>query len=398
MRGTNMATEIVGREEELDALSAFLDRCTAPHGPVALALEGEAGIGKSTLWHAAVEDARERGLRVLVARTAESERTLAHAGLGDLLDGVLDDVLPSLTVPRRRALEVALLVEDADGRPVDQRALGVAVRSALEVLSEDGLVVAIDDLQWLDASSATALGFALRRLDDVGVGLIWTRRSGEHGSTVEHALDPDRVERLPVGPLSVGATHRILHVLLPRGVPRPTLLRLHEASGGNPFYALELGRALAVEGAERDPTQPLRVPKQLEELVEARLDGFDGATREALELASADARLTPAQLAGAGIAPEALEPAREEHVLELADGTVRFTAPAARVRPLPGADGGREAARPWPPGRPRRGSGLARPPPRAVDRRARCGARGAARERRRHGSGTGRADSCGRAR
>jgi DNA-binding CsgD family transcriptional regulator len=327
MRGTNMATEVVGRDEELEALSAFLDRCIAPHGPVALALEGEAGIGKSTLWHVAVEDARERGLRVLVARTAESERTLAHAGLGDLLDGVLDDVLPSLTAPRRRALEVALLVEDADGRPVDQRALGVAVRSALEVLSEDGLVLAIDDLQWLDASSATALGFALRRLDDVGVGLIWTRRSGQHGSIVEHALDPDRVERLPVGPLSVGATHQILHGLLPRGVPRPTLLRLHEASGGNPFYALELGRALAVEGAERDPTQPLRVPKQLEELVAARLDGFDGATREALALVSADARLTPAQLAEAGIAPEALEPAREEHVLELAEGTVRFTHP-----------------------------------------------------------------------
>ena len=322
-----MASEIVGRDEEVKSLVGFLDRCGGQRGPVALALEGEAGIGKSTLWRAAVDEARERGLRVLVARPAESERTMAHAGLGDLLDGVLDEVLPSLTAPRRRALEVALLVEDADGRPVDQRALGVAVRSAIEALAEEGLVLAIDDLQWLDTSSAAALGFALRRLDDVSVALIWTRRSGEHSSNVEHALAPDRIERLPVGPLSVGATHQILHSLLPRGVPRPTLLRLHEASGGNPFYALELGRSLAAEGAERDPTQPLRVPKQLEELVAARLDGFDASTREVLALASADARLTPAQLADAGFAPDALEPARDEHVLEVAGGTVRFTHP-----------------------------------------------------------------------
>ena len=327
MVATKMAVEVVGRDAELRSLSAFLGRRVTVDGPIAIALEGEAGIGKSTLWRAAVAEASERGLRVLVTRAAESERTLAHAGLGDLFDGALDDVLPRLSAPRRRALEVALLVEDAGGRPVDRRALGVAVRGALEVLAEDGLVIAIDDLQWLDASSASALGFALRRLDGVGLSLVWTRRRGEQGSSVEQALDGDRIERLDVGPLSVGATHQILHPLLPHGVPRPTLLRLHEASGGNPFYALELGRALAADGVERDPTQPLRVPKRLEDLVADRLDGFTGATREALTLVSADARLTPALLGGAGIASQALEPALSEHVLELADGVVRFTHP-----------------------------------------------------------------------
>ncbi|HWJ44139.1 MAG TPA: ATP-binding protein, partial [Gaiellaceae bacterium] len=113
-----MAVAVVGREEELGALAAFLDLRAAPEGPVALALEGEAGIGKSTLWRAAVEDARARGIRVLSSRPAESERTLAYAGLGDLLAGARDDVLPELTPPRRRALEVTLLVDDADGRPV----------------------------------------------------------------------------------------------------------------------------------------------------------------------------------------------------------------------------------------------------------------------------------------
>ena len=325
----DMAVEVVGRDMELGELSAALDRRGAVRGPIAIALEGDAGIGKSTLWRAAVEDARARGLRVLVTRPAESERTLAYVGLGDLLDDVFEDVLPALTPPRRRALEVALLVGDAAGRPVDQRALGVAVRSALESLAEDGLLIAIDDLQWLDAASASALGFALRRMLQSNVTLLWTRRLGEpeQSAAVEDALDSDRIERLRVGPLSVGATHQVLRSLLSRGLARPTLLRLHAVSGGNPFYALELARVLGADGAVRDPTQPLAVPERLEELVSARLDGFEAPTHEVLVLASADARLTPTQLAGAGIEPGALDPALAANVIELAGGSVRFTHP-----------------------------------------------------------------------
>ena len=173
-----MAVEAVGRDVEIGALCAFLDRRGAVRGPIAIALEGDAGIGKSTLWRAAVEEARGRGWRVLSSRPAESERALAHAGLGDLFDDALEEVLPALTAPRRRALEVALLIEDAPEGGVDQRALGVAVRSALELLAEDGLVIAIDDLQWLDATSASAVGFALRRLPDADISLLWTRRLG----------------------------------------------------------------------------------------------------------------------------------------------------------------------------------------------------------------------------
>src|SRR5215217_3883602 len=208
-----MALELVGRDEELGALSAFLDRRAEGEGPFAISLEGEAGIGKSTLWHAAVEEACRRGRRVLSARPAESERGLAYAGLGDLLDGVLEDVLPELSAPRRRALEVALLVEDAAGRPVDQRAIGVAVRSALELLAEQEFLIAIDDLQWLDVSTASALGFALRRLPSASLQLLWTRRLGAKGqsSAVEDSLESERIEHVLVGPLSVGAIHQILH-------------------------------------------------------------------------------------------------------------------------------------------------------------------------------------------
>ena len=108
---------------------------------------------------------------------------------------------------------------------------------------------------------------------------------------------------------------------------RPTLLRLHEASGGNPFYALELARALGEEGAVRDPTLPLPVPARLEELVSARLAGFTGVTREALVLASAHARLTVPELGDLGIERSALDPALAENVIELERDTVRFTHP-----------------------------------------------------------------------
>jgi hypothetical protein len=114
-------SEIVGREEELASLHAFVSE--ARGGPAGLVIEGDAGIGKSTLWLAGVEHARAQGLRVLSSRPAEAERGLAHAGLGDLFDDVLDDVLPALSLPRRRALEVALLLEEASGDPVDHRAL-----------------------------------------------------------------------------------------------------------------------------------------------------------------------------------------------------------------------------------------------------------------------------------
>ena len=165
---------MVGREEEIAFLHAFMGG--AEGGPAALVVEGEAGIGKSTLWLAGVEQAREEGFRVLSSRPAEAERGLAHAGLGDLFDDVLDKVLPALSPPRRRALEVALLLEEGADR-LDPLALGTAVRGALRALSEDRpLLVAIDDLQWFDASSAGALAFALRRLGRRELLLLLARR------------------------------------------------------------------------------------------------------------------------------------------------------------------------------------------------------------------------------
>jgi DNA-binding CsgD family transcriptional regulator len=318
-----IVSEIVGREAELSRLRAFIDE--TPQAPSALMLEGDLGIGKSTLWLAALEHARERGLRVVAARPAEAERGLPYAALGDLLDGPLDDVLSELAAPRRRALEVALLLEEP-GRDdaVDARALAVAVRDALELLADGGpVLLAVDDVQWLDPASAAVIAFALRRLNG-GVRVLLARRLGDGGaSPVDDALRGS-LERLRVGPLSVGALHRFLHDQLGIAYPRQTLLRVHERSGGNPFFALELARVL---DPDLDPLLPLPVPETLEELVRGRLTGLPAATREALALVSAVGAPSESLLRRAGVAADALEPALQAHVVARDAGTIRFTHP-----------------------------------------------------------------------
>lgn len=78
-----MTAELIGRDAELSAILTFLDR--PADGPGAMILEGEAGIGKSTLWMAGVAAARNRSFRVQLSRPAEAERTqIRRCDAGDL--------------------------------------------------------------------------------------------------------------------------------------------------------------------------------------------------------------------------------------------------------------------------------------------------------------------------
>jgi len=316
-----VVAEVVGREEELAAVDAFLEG--AEDGAVALVLEGAAGIGKSTLWAAGVERACARDRRVLTARPAEAEQALAYAGLGDLFEGVLDDVLPALTGPRRRALEAALLL---DGGGVDPRALAVAVRDALLHLAESASVVlAIDDVQWLDAASSDALVFAVRRALPRQVRVLLSRRlaDGVAASPLERAVGADLLRLLPVGPLSVGALHRLLQQRLGLVCARQTLLRIHERSGGNPFFALEVARALD----DANPLEPLPVPETLDELVRARVNALPAATRDALGIVSAIGTTPESLLRRIGVALGDLDPAFAAQVIERDRAAVRITHP-----------------------------------------------------------------------
>jgi DNA-binding CsgD family transcriptional regulator len=322
---SEMAFEVVGREEELASVAAFVDE--PRDGPAALVLEGEAGIGKSTLWLAGVEHASTHGLRILAARPAEAESTLAYVGLGDLFEDALDDVLPELTAPRRRALEIAMLRDETPGDRLDNRALAVAVRDVLELLGENGrILLAVDDVQWLDVPSSRALAFALRRLTSSQALVLLARRLSDEARSpgLEQTVTADRVCRLSVGPLSIGALHSLLRDRLGRSFARQTLLRIHERSGGNPFFALELARALA---ADVDPLEPLPVPETLEELLRARLAGLPPSTLKALAMASALGTASELLLERAGVGPAAFEPAVAAHVIERSDGTIRFAHP-----------------------------------------------------------------------
>ena len=245
------------------AVEAFV--AGVERGPSALVVAGEAGIGKTVLWRAGVEAARLRYGCVLTCRGVEAEASLSFSGLSELLAPVLDDVTPSLAPPRRRALEVALLLVEPGEAAPDAHAIGLAVLDVLRVLAERApLVVAVDDVQWLDPASAAVLQIALRRLRGEPVGVLITVREAPGLSVpieLDRCFDADRLRRLVIGPLSVGALHHLLKDRVGLDLSRPELVRLNEVTAGNPFFVVELGRELVRTNTR--PTAVVRVPASL---------------------------------------------------------------------------------------------------------------------------------------
>ncbi len=327
--------ELVGREAELAELDRFLQRCA--DGSHALQIEGPAGMGKTALWLEGVGAARRRSTLVLTARPVEIETKLSFAGLNDLLEPVVEDVLPELPGPQRRAFEVALLIAPAREQP-DPRGVAAAFLSALRTLAHDRQVlVAIDDLQWLDSSSLQVIGFAARRLGPEPVGFLFTRRMDERGSPapeLERVLTSEHLTRIVLGPLDTTALHHLIEADLGNAVPRPLLRRIHEVSGGNPFFALEQARALRAAGLHLGTGAGLPVPPTLRSLVQDRLARVSGAEREVLLAVAALASPTRellVSLVGAldnGWPP--LIDALESNIVEIVDGQVRFTHPLLR--------------------------------------------------------------------
>lgn len=320
-----MAAEIIGRRDELRTLEAFLE--AAPGGGQALLLEGDAGIGKTILWEQALRVAGVRDFRVLRSRPAQSEAQVAFAAVGDLLAPVLSSgVLERLAPVQRRALETALLIREPDEVFPDTRLLALALLSSVRVLAEERpVVIALDDAQWLDASSAEVLTFMLRRLDAEPVAVLATVR----GRPVEVPLELDRtfaaLGRLPIVPLSVGAIHRLLWGRFGIAVPRPVIMRVHGISGGNPFFAIELGRAL-VEGSIR--AADVELPESLRAVVAHRLGALPDRVRETLAVVAALAAPSMALLeALRGTGVDDIELAQRRGVVEFDGDRIRFAHP-----------------------------------------------------------------------
>ncbi len=261
-------------------MATFL--ATAATEPAALVAEGEPGIGKTTLCLSAIELAEERGFLVLSARPAEAESVLAYASLADLLSSVDSSVLMDLPTPQRLAIDRVLLRADAEDLSTDQRAVGAGFVSVVELLAERApVLVAIDDLQWLDPSSRNVIAFAARRLS-ARVGVLGTVRTDpdERGSAASwlQLPQPDGVARVQIRPLSLGGLNAVITQRLGRSLSRPAIVRIQEVSGGNPFYALELARAM--DGGVRNTDMPL--PMTLTELVRARIGSLDESVRDVL--------------------------------------------------------------------------------------------------------------------
>jgi DNA-binding CsgD family transcriptional regulator len=323
---------VVGRQAELELLDDFVARI--PSGAAALVLVGEAGMGKTTLFDAGVGAAQDAGARVLRARPSESEKTLSFAGVRDLFDPVLERALGCLPDAQKRALARALVLEDDEaGPPPDAHAVGVAVLGVVrELASSECVVIAVDDVQWLDEASAGALGYAGRRLEDEQVGVLLARRTPLESALVgelRRSVPAERFAHVEVGPLDVGSLGRVIQDRLGVVVPRPLLAEVHQAAGGNPFYAQEIVRTLQRTGASVEAGSPLPVPDSLHDLVHDRLLALPPESRDFLAAAAAHAHPTLSITEDASGVDRAagLAPALEARVVEMHMDEIRFTHP-----------------------------------------------------------------------
>ncbi|MCV7281822.1 AAA family ATPase [Mycolicibacterium flavescens] len=282
-----MVKGVIERPAEFRAVAELLscaERC-----PCALVIEGQAGVGKTTLWLEGVEAARERGFRVLSARAAQAETALAYATVADLLGDVDHEVIDGLPEVQRIAVDRVLLRADDAGPGTDQGVVAAAFTTALQRLIEDApLLLALDDVQWLDPSSQAVVAFAARRLTG-RVGLLLTERSEHEGEGAAGWLQlstTDAAGRVHVGPLSLGGLHALVSARLGRTFPRPTMVRIAEISGGNPFYALELARAIEAGGSQSV------LPATLAELMRQRIGRLEPETQVLLLAAASSAAPT----------------------------------------------------------------------------------------------------------
>ncbi len=196
-----MTFDLIGRDSDIAVLSDWLDD---PWGRLAV-VEGEPGIGKTSVWRHACSLATERGISVVASSPAESERQLVFAGLADLLGPLLPQTVAGVAPVRRQAIEAALLLGDGGEQPFDERAVAFAVLDVLRSAAhEQPLVVAIDDAQWLDRSTAAVLAFALRRLTPADrVAALVARRTGvedDASRLLVEAVDADRRSVTAIGP------------------------------------------------------------------------------------------------------------------------------------------------------------------------------------------------------
>ena len=289
---------LVGRDREIAALEDFL----RTGGPTGLVLTGEPGAGKSALWEYAAALAGEHGAVVLRATPGESETRHSFGVLHDLFrDTDLDE--HRLRAPVREALAAVLLRETATG-PVDSQLVEVGVHDLLGALAaERQAVVLVDDVHWADAGSLQALTFAARRLDRAPVQFVLTRRDGFGRTALEAQLARRDLRQVQPMPLSAEGTARLLSHDLDLTLSPRVLRLVHEQSGGNPLFVLEIGRALMLRGVPA-AGKPLGIPAEMTDVLGLRVRDLADDQRAVLLAVAIDGQLTGTDLVNlAGLEP-----------------------------------------------------------------------------------------------
>lgn len=322
---------LLGRVEERASIEGFVGALA--EGPKVLRIEGVAGIGKTTLWREGLDLARARDIGVLTSRPVESETAFAYATLTDLLDPGLDRILRDLPPPQRRAIEIALVRAESEGPPPDQHAISMAALSAFRSLAAvTPTLVAVDDVHWIDHPSARVLAFVMRRLSDERIGVLVSVRTGLPLAPELHRALGERVdEEIVVGPLTPTVLSAILRDRLVTDLSRPLVRRLHETSGGNPFYALEMARALVADGVRPDPSEPLPLPEDLQELLGRRLGALPASAMEPLLVIALTTRPTEELASSASSRKDraalGIAAAEEAGIIRRDGSEMRFTHP-----------------------------------------------------------------------
>ncbi|HET6215183.1 MAG TPA: ATP-binding protein, partial [Micromonosporaceae bacterium] len=308
---------------------------------------GPAGIGKSTVLDA-VARAAAADCRVLRAAAAEAEAELPYLALVDLFGAAITEVGPALPAQLRAALDAALLRSAAPAAPHDQLAVRLAVLEVLRLLAaRSPVLVVLDDIQWVDEPSAGVLSFVARRLDGGAVRVLAAERvPGLVGGRSEHptrrALCPEPCTEHALPPMTPGDVAELLRARFRDALPLSALARASAASGGNPLYAVELGRVLTRPEAPAAALDPLPVPGRLRQLLSARLAALPDSSAAALLVVAAAPRPTQALVArlghaladaipGAGGLAGGVAAAEQAGVVVVdAGGAVRFTHPLLR--------------------------------------------------------------------
>jgi len=333
-------SRLVGRDAEVAEISAFLS--AASGGLAALAITGDAGIGKTMVWERVLQDAG-RSFRVLSCQPAPAERPLAFSALDDLFGDVAEEVLPALPGPQRQAVELALMRDVypeslSAGLSVvrlplpERRVLARGILDALRVLScGTPLVIAIDDAQWLDRASAFVLEFCFRRLQREPVCILVTFRTDDPIPLgLNRALSPDRLGRVQLGPLSMGAIGEILRSRLGAVLPRFALTRLYDTCGGNPFYALECARTVVDHPHVSLIREPIPIPRSIGGLVQRRVRSLTPLVRQVGWLMAASSDPRERLICAAcddGESWAAVDQAIDDGVIERDGEVLRFTHP-----------------------------------------------------------------------